>query len=147
MQISEGVWIAILAFLASGGTFTAFITWLRYRKKDKVEVEAQKQAALGELFDNASDLQKYVQEQVKAAVAEAILPLQTEITELKKASHRVHDAFRSFFTLLWVWDRNGRIGPMPTVPRDILAEIRLGHFLDLPFEDTEPVRRKESTHE
>ncbi|QKY80397.1 hypothetical protein SEA_PABST_39 [Microbacterium phage Pabst] len=147
MQISEGVWIAIFAFLASGGTATAFITWIRYRKKDKVEIEAQKQAALGELFDSASDLQKYVQEQVKTAVDEAIAPYAKELQDLKEASHRIHDAFRSFFTLLWVWDRGGRRGPMPVVPRDILAELRLGHFLDLPFEDTEPVLRKETQHE
>ena len=147
MEISEGVWIALLAFLASGGTAAGFVGWLRFRKKDKVEVEAQRQVALGELFDNANDLQQYVQAQVKAAVAEAIAPLQVELAALKEASHRIHDAFRSFFTLLWVWDKGGRVGPMPVVPRDILAELRLGHFLDLPFEDTEPSRPKESQHD
>lgn len=147
MEISEGVWIALISLAASGGTFAAFIGWLRYRKKDKVEVEAQRQVALGELFDNANDLQKYVQVQVKSAVEEAVAPLRKELEDLKAASHRIHDAFRSFFTLLWVWDRDGRRGPMPAVPRDILAELRLGHFLDFPFEDTQPTHPKENAHE
>ncbi|QDF16992.1 membrane protein [Microbacterium phage TinyTimothy] len=145
--MSEGAWIALIGLLASGGTAATFIGWLRFRKKDQVEVEAQRQVALGELFDNANDLQQYVQQQVKTAVAEAIAPLQKELDDLKKASHRIHDAFRSFFTLLWVWDREGRRGPMPAVPNDILMELRLGHFLDLPFEDTEPLHPKETRHE
>ncbi|USH45483.1 membrane protein [Microbacterium phage DoTi] len=145
--MSEGVVIALIGLAASGGVGAAFLGWLRFRKKDKVEVEAQRQVALGELFDNANDLQQYVQAQVKSAVAEAIAPLQKELEDLKKASHRIHDAFRSFFTQLWVWDRGGRVGQMPVVPSDILTELRLGHFLDLPFEDTEPTRRKETTHE
>ena len=142
MEISEGVWTAIFALLASGGTAAAFVGWLRFRKKDKVEVEAQRQVALGELFDNANDLQQYVQAQAKAAVEIAIAPLQAEIDELKKASHRIHDAFRSFFAQLFFWDRNGRRGPMPVVPDDILEELRLGHFLNLPFEDTEPLHKE-----
>ena len=141
--MSEGVIIALIGLATGGGVSAAFVGWLRFRKKDKVEVEAQRQVALGELFDNANDLQQYVQAQVKVAVAEAIAPLEKELKDLKEASHRIHDAFRSFFTQLWVWDRGGRQGQMPVVPRDILAELRLGHFLDLPFEDTEPLHPKE----
>jgi uncharacterized protein YdcH (DUF465 family) len=137
--MGEGVYIAAIGLLASA--LVATIAWLRFHNKDRVETEAQKQVALSERFDDANQLTQYIQTQIENAVA----PLRTEIENLKKASHRIHDAFRSFFTQLWIWDRDGRSGKMPAVPKDILAELRLGHFLDMEFEDTEPL--KEATHE
>ena len=141
--MSDAVIIALIGALIGGGTATGIISWIRGRSKDKVDVEAQRQVALSEIFDNATDLQKYVQEQVEKAVAKAIEPLEKQLEELKKASHRVHDAFRSFFTQIWVWDNGGRKGQMPAVPADILVELRLGHFLELPFEDTLPTKEEQ----
>ena len=130
--MSDAVLVAII--MLAGSTVAGLWAWLRGRRKSEVETEASKQVALSERYDDASDLAKYVQEQVKAAVEEAVAPLRKQIEELKAQNHRVHDAFRSFFTKLWVWDRNGRIGQMPAVDPQLMEELRLAHLLELPFD-------------
>lgn len=123
--------IAVIGGLVS--IALAVLAWLRFGRKDRVEVEAQKQVALSERFGDATDLDKYVNDRIEKAIA----PLRKEIDELRDASHRIHDAVRAFFTRLWVWDRDGRVGQMPGLPPEILTELRLGHFLDVPFDSTE----------
>ncbi|AZV01801.1 hypothetical protein HWC34_gp40 [Microbacterium phage Alex44] len=124
--MSEGLIIALAGLLVGGGAAAAIIGWIRFHKKDKVEVEAQRQATLGERFDDASELAKYVREQVEAAVA----PLREEIETMKRESHEMHDAFRSFFTDLWKWDYTGRTGPLPIFPATLLLKLKLGHLIN-----------------
>ena len=133
--MSESVIVAIITLTASGAA--GIWAWLRGRRKAQVELEATKQAAFAERFDDASEFAQYVNAQIEAAVA----PLRKELEEFKKQHHRITDAFRVFFTRLWVWDQRGRIGPMPVADAGLLEELRLAHLLELPFEDTEPVTR------
>ena len=132
----DGVYIAIISGLVS--LALAILAWFRFGQKDRVEIEAQKQVTLSERFGDASDLDRYVNDRIEKALA----PLRKEMSELRTASNRIHDAVRAFFTQLWVWDRDGREGPMPGLPPEILTELRLGHFLDVPFDDTEPREKR-----
>ncbi|QRI44949.1 membrane protein [Microbacterium phage LesNorah] len=117
----------ILSLIAVGsGGIAGLWAWLKSRRKSKVEIAAQEQAALSSRFDDASELAKYVREQVEAAVA----PLRKELEDMKKESHEMHDAFRSFFTDLWKWDYTGRTGPLPIFPAPLLLKLKLGHLID-----------------
>lgn len=135
--MSEGVLIAIITLTASGAT--GIWAWLRGRRKAEVELEATKQTVFSERFDDASEFARYVNTQIEAAVA----PLRKELEEFKEQHHRITDAFRVFFTRLWVWDQRGRIGPMPVADAALLKELRLAHLLEPPFEDTEPARTQD----
>lgn len=133
----------IVGIIGAGSTVgVALWSWFRGRPKDRVEVEAQRQAALSERFEDADSLTRYVQEQVKAAVEAAVAPLREEITKLKQRQGRIYDAFRRFYTQLWAWDRKGREGPLPSLTAELMEELRLAHLLELPFEDTEPIHPK-----
>lgn len=121
-EIPDGVYIAVISGLVA--VILAVIGWLRFRRKDKVEVEAQRQAALSERFDDASDLAKYID----ARVEEKVAPIRAQMETLKTESHEMHDAVRARETQLWLWDQRGRAGDLPMLPRPILQRLGLIHL-------------------
>lgn len=136
--MSEGLTIAVIGLLASG--VAGVWAWIRSRRKVTVEVEAQRQAALSERFDDANALAEYIKKQV----AEEIKPWMDKAESHRAQLDSIYTGFRNFYTRLWVWDRDGRHGPLPMVSAELLEDLRLAHLLELPFEDTEPYRKKES---
>ena len=129
LNLSEPIVIILLGL--TGSAIAGLFAWFRSRRKSKLEeaaiaqnVEVAKQSIFNERFDDASELAQYIQERIDLAIR----PLQSEIDELKKDAHETHDAFRSFFTELWIWDWKGRNGPMPIFPELLLAKLKLGHL-------------------
>lgn len=123
LEIPDGVYIAVISGLVA--VILAVIGWLRFRRKDKVEVEAQRQAALSERFDDASELAKYID----ARVEEKVAPIRAQMETLKSESHEMHDAVRARETQLWLWDQRGRSGALPMLPKPILQRLGLLHLI------------------
>lgn len=118
----DGIYIGLISLLTAVLLF--MLGWLRYRRKDKVEVEAQRQAGLSERFDDASELARYIRDEVERQVA----PIRDEMKKLKSESHEMHDAVRARETQLWLWDQRGRQGALPMLPKPILARLGLIHL-------------------
>jgi len=130
LEIPDGVYIGAISLLTAVLLFG--LGWFRFRGKDRVEVEAQKQAAeaqrqaaLSERFEDASELTKYIDQRVEEKVA----PIRDELKKLKTESHEMHDAVRARETQLWLWDQRGRQGALPMLPKPILERLSLIHLI------------------
>lgn len=123
-EIPDGVYIAFISLLTAVLLFA--LGWFRFRRKDRVEVEAQRQASLSERFDDASELAKYIREEVERQVA----PIRAELKTVKEESTEFHAAVRTRETQLWLWDQRGRQGALPMLPGPILERLGLGHLVD-----------------
>ena len=122
-EIPDGVYIGAISLLTALLLFG--LGWFRFRRKDRVEVEAQRQAALSERFDDASELTKYIDQRVEEKVA----PIRAQLEALKVESHEMHDAVRARETQLWLWDQRGRDGALPMLPKPILERLGLIHLI------------------
>ncbi|MDF2919738.1 MAG: hypothetical protein K0S70_3955 [Microbacterium sp.] len=125
---------AWVLWLVGGGGLTALagsvLVFVATRRRDN-------DAALAGRFDDASELAKYIREEVERQVA----PIRAELTKVKNESHEMHDAVRAHFTQLWMWDHRGRVGPLPLLPTQILNRLGLTHLLDDDW-PTEPPHTK-----
>lgn len=122
-DIADGIYIAVISGLVA--VILAALGWLRFRGKDKVETEAQRQAGLSERFDDASQLAQYIREEVERQVA----PIREQLATLKAESHEMHDAVRARETQLWLWNQRGRQGALPMLPKPILDRLGLIHLV------------------
>lgn len=135
-EIPDGIYIAVISGLVA--VILAVLGWLRFRPKDRVEVEAQKQVALSERFDDASSLAKYIDQRVE----EKVKPIRDELERVKRENHEVSDAFRTWVSAVWLWHQRGRRGDLPMPPVAVLSRLGLAHFADdWPTEPTPPTRR------
>jgi hypothetical protein len=147
MGLTEGVLVALVT--GAVAVLLALVAWVRFRRKDKVEVKAQEVATkvseetyLNDRFKTATEMSKYIREEVDKAVKQETEELAAKVEQYRSRFVRIESAFRIFFTQLWMWDRSGRPGVMPAVPDDIMRELRLDHLIGLPAEDTEPLRKE-----
>jgi len=84
--------------------------------------------ALAERFDDASELARYIREQVATQVEEQLAPMRKELAKVKDESHEMNDAVRARETQLWMWDQRGRLGALPMLPFPILERLGLSHL-------------------
>lgn len=111
-------WVGtLIGGVLGGGGLGAFLVYLAARKKQTDDVIATR-------LDDASELAKYVREEIEKAVA----PLRTRIKELEDARDELHEAVSTRETQLWLWDMRGRAGVMPMLPAPILRRLGLGHL-------------------
>ncbi|MDN3309545.1 hypothetical protein QWJ90_01235 [Microbacterium oryzae] len=123
-------WLAIggPALGLAGVVFAAYMGWRgKRRETDVAETNAQ-QAAIAARWDDASELAKYIREEVERQVA----PIKAELQRVKDESHEMHDAVRARETQLWLWDQRGRPGDLPMLPAPILKRLGLGYFVEEP---------------
>lgn len=121
-ELADGVYVAVISGLVA--VILALVGWFRFRRKDRVEVEAQRQAALSERFDDASELARYIRDEVERQVA----PIRAQLETLKAESHELNDAVRARETQLWLWNQSGRPGELPMLPAPILSRLGLVHL-------------------
>lgn len=131
--MTDAQWVA----LVTGGisVLVFLLTWLKGRKKDRVEVDAverttalAEKAALAERFDDASELARYINERVEAEVERKVAPIRAELETVKGESHEMNVAVRARETQLWLWDQRGRPGVLPMLPAPILERLGLAHL-------------------
>jgi hypothetical protein len=110
-----------LPLIVGGGGFgvilSAILVYLASQKRNR-------HLALAERFDDASDLARYIRDEVERQVA----PIRAEMQTLKRESHEMNDAVRARETQLWLWDQRGRAGDLPMLPAPILERLGLAHL-------------------
>lgn len=108
---------------------------LRSRSERETASTTARQADLAARFDDASELTKYIDERVEAKVA----PLREELARVKRESHEIQDAFRTWVSAVWLWHQRGRQGELPMPPAAILTRLGLAHFVEeWPTEPSKP---------
>ena len=113
----------------------AYAAWMGWRGKqhetDVAAVTAQ-EAAISARWDDASELARYIREQVaeqvEAEVERRVAPIRAEMQAVKRESHEMNDAVRARETQLWMWDHRGRAGDLPMLPAPILERLGLAHL-------------------
>ena len=110
-------------WLVGGGGATALagsvLVFIATRKRDhSTDIAAR--------FDDASELARYIREEVERQVA----PLRVELKQVKDESHEMNDAVRAHATQLWLFDQRGRTGLLPMLPSPILHKLGLGHIAE-----------------
>lgn len=114
-----------------GGLASLLGVWLVHRaaqRRNSDVAQRERDQTLAERFDDASDLAKYIREEVERQVA----PIRAELQTLKRESHEMNDAVRARETQLWLWDQRGRNGELPQLPAPILMRLGLGHLVEEP---------------
>lgn len=123
-------WIlpALAVVVGGGGGAGLFAAWLAHRgakKRNTDLAKRERDMTMAERFDDASELARYIREEVERQVK----PIRDEMEKVKTESHEMHDAVRAYFTALWAWDQKGRLGPLPTLPVPILKRLGLEAFV------------------
>ena len=124
----------ILGLLTLAGTMAgALFLFLGTRGKTRAEATAAQTAAaqadMAARFDDASELAKYIREEVDRQVELRLAEFREELRTVKAESHEMHDAVRARETQLWLWDQRGRNGALPMLPRPILERLGLIHLI------------------
>jgi antibiotic biosynthesis monooxygenase (ABM) superfamily enzyme len=138
-----GILAAVLSAVAV--IISAYFGFRGKKVETDVAAGTAQDAAVAARFDDASKLAEYIRSEVARQVELGLQPMREELARVKTESHEMHDAVRAHFTQLWIWDRQGRPGPLPMLPQRILHRLGLGHLLGEPIEDTEPIPPKESS--
>ncbi|WP_295014224.1 hypothetical protein [uncultured Microbacterium sp.] len=120
--------VGIFGFL--GVIVTALLTYVGTRGKTQTD-------AIAARFNDASDLSKYIREQIEAEVERQVAPIRTQLESVKRESHEMHDAVRARETQLWFWDQRGRQGELPLLPTPILERLGL-QFLITGWNEAHP---------
>lgn len=111
------------------GVFLA--AWFGFRgKKGETTVAATtaQEAAIAARWDDASELAKYIREQIETEVERKVAPIRDELNRVKSESHEMYDAVRARETQLWLWDQRGRVGSLPSLPDPILHRLGIGYL-------------------
>lgn len=109
----------------------ALAAWLSFRGKTRettVAATSAQEAAIAARWDDASELAKYIREQIEAEVERQVAPFRRQLEQVKSESHEMNDAVRARETQLWLWDQRGRPGALPPLPVPILYRLGLGHL-------------------
>lgn len=109
----------------------ALAAWLGFRGKKRetnVAATTAQEAAIAARWDDASELAKYIREQIEVEVERQVAPIRSELKRVKDESHEMYDAVRSRETQLWLWDQRGRPGDLPALPTPILNRLGIGHL-------------------
>lgn len=130
-----------------GGLASLLGVWLVHRAAQRRNSDAAKrerEQTLAERFDDATDLARYIRDQIAVEVERQVAPIRAELERVKSESHEMHDAVRARETQLWMWDQRGRPGQLPMLPDPILHRLGLGYMADDDWH-TEPTSRGESS--
>lgn len=147
--------ITISLIVLGGTVFGTVLTFLGALLKNRSDqrtalastnagAESARQSAIAERFDDASELAKYIREQIEQEVERQVAPIRAELDRVKSESHEMHDAVRARETQLWLWDQRGRPGQLPMLPDPILHRLGLGYMSDDDWH-TEPTSRGDSS--
>lgn len=89
---------------------------------------ASAQADMAARFDDASELAKYIREEVERQVEIQVAPIRDKLKAVESESHEMNVAVRARETQLWLWDHLGRQGALPMLPKPILDRLDLIHL-------------------
>lgn len=123
-EIIVGLFVLIGSLFATVAALVGGI--LRSRSDRETASTSAKQADLAARFDDASELTKYIDQRVEEKVA----PIREELAKVKRESHEIQDAFRTWVSAVWLWHQRGRVGELPMPPVEILTRLGLSHFVD-----------------
>lgn len=132
--------LAVLGLIVGpGGIIALVVAFFRDRRTARSAEAANKDATIAARFDDASELAKYIRDEVEKQVA----PLRKELAEVKAESHDMNTAFRTYAVQSWLWDTRGRFGNMPMLPLPILHRLGIGHLIAQDeLEDTIDLRKE-----
>lgn len=130
----SGIIIAVIGLLA-GGTGAWFI--FRGKKVDaEVASETTEATATAAFLQGQQAFQEYTSKLVADAVEAAVKPMQLQLDAMAARLEEVHGeaqemkrAARQLATDLWLWDRAGRNGNVPTFTTSVLHALELGHLI------------------
>ena len=118
--------LAVIGLIVGpGGILALVIAFFRDRRTVLSTEAANKDAAIASRFDDASDLAKYIREEVDKQVE----PLRRELAEVKADRQDMYAAFRTYAVQSWLWDTRGRFGNMPMLPLSILHRLGIGNLV------------------
>ncbi|MBC8726072.1 hypothetical protein F6X37_32410 [Paraburkholderia sp. 31.1] len=138
---NDGIIIALLSLVSAA--LIALFAWIRFLRKDRADANSVEEGTISARFKDADALMRYIDDRVDertAAMSAELDAVRDTLSTVKRESHEVYDSLRAFWWACWVWDQKGRPGPLPTL--DPVTLERLG--IKDPFEDTQPVRPKET---
>lgn len=121
--------------------------WFVFRGKrgeNKNTAAANRNAAIGDRWDDASELATKMRDYITAEVERQVKPIRDELAQVKTESHEMTVAVRSREVQLWMWNIQGRAGRMPELPHAILNKLGIGHLISYDdLDDTIRVSDKE----
>lgn len=132
--MSEQSIVAIVLGLITlaGTSAAALFVFLGTRGKTRAEAAASEvaaaQADMAARFDDASELAKYIREEVERQVEIQVAPIRDKLKAVESESHEMNVAVRARETQLWLWDHLGRQGALPMLPKPILDRLDLIHL-------------------
>lgn len=139
----------------AGGIVTAAIGAYALIRRGRVDAGAAETATEASATDaflkGQQAFQEYTNKLVADSVQAAVAPMQKQLDEMKvqlqtvrDESHEMNVAVRARETQLWIWNLNGRTGPLPALPAPILQRLELSHLVPYDeLEDTVQTRREE----
>lgn len=133
-------WGAVFTVLGSI-VATGIGSWFLFRGKkvdQSTEVKKSEATATAAFLQGQREFQQYVDDVVDERVALAVKGLQDQVTKLEERlttvqaeSHEMNDAVRHQQTQAWLWNLQGREGPLPMMPEPILRRLGLIHLIGI----------------
>lgn len=139
--MNDGILIALLSLVSA--VLVALLAWVRFRRKDRADAVGVEEGTISARFKDADALMRYIDDRVEERTKELsrkLTEMSTALDTVKRESHEIHDAVRTHFYQLWIWDQKGRPGPLPMLPPTILTRLGIAD----PLEDTHPSLKEQS---
>lgn len=136
---NDGIIIALLSLVSA--VLIALLAWIRFRRKDRADAVGVEEGTISARFKDADALMRYIDDRVEERTKELsqkLTDMSTALDTVKRESHEIHDAVRTHFYQLWIWDQKGRPGPLPMLPPAILTRLGIAD----PLEDTHPTLKE-----
>lgn len=124
MVVDPLIAVAVIGLI--GSLIAAVCLLLGGLAKNRSDRKIAGNTDLASRFDDASELARYIREEVERQVT----PIREELQQVKKDSHDIQDAFRTWVSAVWLWHQRGRVGELPMPPATILTRLGLGHFVE-----------------
>jgi hypothetical protein len=120
----------LLPFIGLAGVVvTAVLSFRGKRGETDVAAAAQATTEISTRFDDASELSKYIREEIAREVERQVAPMREKVELMQRESHEMNDAVRARETQLYLWNYRGRPGDLPMLPVPILHRLGLGHMV------------------